>query len=322
MVDSVGVDTATLAAFFVEAVLYGLLIVLSAASIAVIFRRSRMLKDPLNKPMIVASVLMLILATVHISADFRRLLDAFVRHSSHTTEGTKAYLRRVSAPTYLLQSTAYGMQTLVGDAFMLYRVYLVWNGNRWIVLPLLVCYIASAAAGLGAVQGFARATPHDSIFNGSLMQWSVSFFVLTLFTNFTCTLLIASRIWWIHRGMKTIVSGESMLPAMVIIIESGSLYSACLIILLATYIGKSYLQYIALAAVTQCIGIAFSMVILRVALGISNESGKARTQRITTLAFGPAADVETTTTDDSEPRFTIGLEPSRGYKAAARKIGE
>lgn len=41
-----------------------------------------------------------------------------------------------------------------------------------------------------------------------------------------------------------------MLPAMVIIIESGALYSTCLIILLATYIAKSYLQYIALAAVS------------------------------------------------------------------------
>lgn len=86
MVDSVGVDTATIAAFFVEAVLYGahsgvgalfrachltntvsstgFLIVLFMASMTIIFRRSRMLKDPLNKPMISASLLMLILATV------------------------------------------------------------------------------------------------------------------------------------------------------------------------------------------------------------------------------------------------------------------
>lgn len=68
-----------------------------------------------------------------------------------------------------------------------------------------------------------------------------------------CLALIASRIWWIHHKTKAIVSGRSVLPAMVVIIESGAIYSACLIILLALYLSGSFTQYIVLDAVAQVI---------------------------------------------------------------------
>ncbi|PPQ96037.1 hypothetical protein CVT25_013899 [Psilocybe cyanescens] len=296
---SVGIDTVTLVAMFVEAVLYGLLIVLSIASTVVLVRKSRLSRNPINKPMIVASVSMFILATVHIAADLQRLLDAFVRHSTDHPGGSKGYLNRVNTPIYVLKSTAYGAQTLVGDAFIIYRLHLVWDGDRRIIIPLLISFIASTGVGIGAVHGFALAAPDDPIFLKDLQHWIVSFFSLTLFTNFTSTTLIASRIWWIHRKTKTIVSGRSVLPAMVVIIESGAIYSACLIILISLYLSGSFTQYIVLDAVTQVIGVVFSLVILRVALGISSETRKTRTGRMTTLAFGGAKS-EAMTTEDSE----------------------
>uniref|UniRef100_A0A8H8CDL8 Uncharacterized protein n=1 Tax=Psilocybe cubensis TaxID=181762 RepID=A0A8H8CDL8_PSICU len=305
-----GIETMTLVSIFVQSILYGLFIVLFIASTAILLRKSRLQKKPINKPMLTASLTMFILATVHLAADLRRVLDAFVRHAEQPG-GTKGYLSLVSEPTYVLQSTAYGTQTLVGDAFMLYRLHLVWNGDMKIVVPLLVCYIASAGVGLGAVQGFARSGPHPSdIFIGSLGRWSISFFSLTLFTNLTCTVLIALKIWWMHKRTKSIVSGVSVLPAMVIIIESGALYSAVLIILLTTYAAGSYSQYIALDAVTQIIGITFSLVIIRVGLKISDDRKQKQGGRLTTLVFGGST--EARTMDDPESDYVIDLRPFRG----------
>lgn len=90
----------------------------------------------------------------------RRLLDAFINSSAHG--GPNALLGEVSTPVYVLKSTAYAMQTLVGDAFIvslgshiyvvkaltgnvsqLYRLNLVWNGDKRIVPPILICFIAS-----------------------------------------------------------------------------------------------------------------------------------------------------------------------------------
>ncbi|THU98438.1 hypothetical protein K435DRAFT_660995, partial [Dendrothele bispora CBS 962.96] len=237
----------------------------------------------LNKPMIVVSIVMFLLATVHAGVDLRRVLDAFLH-----TDNPTGYLSKVNTVAYSVKSTAYCIQTLVGDGFVLYRLYLVWNGDKRVVIPLLICFIASIGVGIGALQGFARASPQAPVFITELHQWIVSFFSLTLVTNFCCTTLIAARIWWSHRrmaGNNMAVYGRSVMPAAVIIIESGAIYSVCLIILLILYLSGSFAQYIALDAVSlswEVVGIVFSLIIVRVGLGLSSET---LVQTKTTTAF-------------------------------------
>ncbi|TFK37919.1 hypothetical protein BDQ12DRAFT_589292, partial [Crucibulum laeve] len=240
------------------------------ASTVILLRKFKTSRNSINKPMLTASITMFILATVHVGADLRRMLDAFLHSSARG--GPIAYLGQVNTPIYVLKSTAYAMQTLVGDAFILYRLYLVWNGDRRIVFPILICFIASIGVGIGALQAFARASPNAPVFISELQNWIVSFFSLTLFTNFSSTTLIAFRIWWSHRRSAGIVTGHSVVPAIVVIVESGAIYSACLVILLSLYLSGSFSQYIVLDAVmlTLCQGVVFSLVIVRVALGISS----------------------------------------------------
>ncbi|PPQ80728.1 hypothetical protein CVT25_001848 [Psilocybe cyanescens] len=302
---SIGIDTVTLVAIFVEAVLYGFLFVLSIASAVVLVRQSRLSKNPINKPMIVALVSMFILGTVvsvaaltHIAADLQRLLDAFVRHSTDQPGGSKGYLSRLNTPMYVLKSSAYGIQTIVGDAFitssslewrqtdyyspfyLLHRKYRYPEPMAYKIVHY-IHLVVQLGVGIAAVHGFALAAPDHPMFLNDLQHWAIAFFTLTLFINIISTTLIAFRIWWIHRKTKTIVSGRSVLPAMVVIVESGAIYSACLIILLSLYLSGSFTQYIVPDA-----GIVFSLVILRVALGISSETRKTRTERMTTLVFG------------------------------------
>ncbi|KAF9005456.1 hypothetical protein BDQ17DRAFT_1303828 [Cyathus striatus] len=284
---SIGLDAVTLVSIFVESVLYGLFVFLFITSTIVLCRKFKSSSNGVNKPLLAASIIMFILATIHIGVDLRRMLDAFLNFAD-TKGGPIGYLSQVDVPIYVLKSTAYAMQTLVGDAFILYRLYLVWNGDKRVVLPILVCFIASIGVGIGALQAFARAAPDEPVFITQLQDWIVSFFSLTLFTNFSSTSLIAMRIWWNHRKMSGVVSGRSLVPAAVVIIESGAIYSACLVILLSLYLSGSFAQYIVLDAVTQVIGVVFSLVIVRVALGISSETAVTRT-RLT--MFNAAADV-------------------------------
>lgn len=136
---------------------------------------------------------------------------------------------------------------------------------------MLIASHHTLGVGIGALQGFARASPSAPVFITELHDWIVSFFSLTLFTNFTSTCksihpiykpsdgspplvaLIAARIVWVHRQMVGSVNGREVLPAAIVIIESGAIYSACLIILLSLYVSGSFAQYIVLDAVTQVI---------------------------------------------------------------------
>lgn len=69
--------------------------------------------------------------------------------------------------------------------------------------------------------------------------------------------LIAGRIWWVQRkitGLKAGGKGRgSLAPAIIVIVESGAIYSVCLILLLSFYLSGIYAQYILLDAVQQVV---------------------------------------------------------------------
>jgi hypothetical protein len=63
--------------------------------------------------------------------------------------------------------------------------------------------------------------------------------------------LIAGRIWWINRATIGRVEGPNLAAPMILVIESGAIYSFCLIILIILYATGSFAQYIALDAVSN-----------------------------------------------------------------------
>ncbi|KAH7920863.1 hypothetical protein BV22DRAFT_1020440 [Leucogyrophana mollusca] len=256
---------ATLVSIFSESFLYGVFTVLFVISIFILLRRKGN-NGELNKPMLLACLALFVFSTVHVSADLRRLLDAFLRGADPATQ-----LGQVDTTTYEIKSAAYVAQTWVGDGLMLYRLYLVWNGDKRVVIPISIFFLAGIGVGIGTLQAIVTTSSTYTIFQ--LHNWIASFFSITLTINFTCTFLIAARILHKHRdigGLK--VSGRSLMPTVIIIIESGAIYSACLIIMLVLFLSNSYAQYIALDAVTQIIGVVFSLIIVRVGLGISSEN--------------------------------------------------
>lgn len=282
---TIGIDAVSIVSLFTECILYGFFAFLFSVSIYVLIHRRRSKREPVNRPMLVVSCVMFVLATVHVGSDLKRVMIAYLEQSDAVK-----YFSEVNTAIYSLKSTAYCMQTLVGDGFMWYRLYLIWGGDKRICFPILICFIASIGVGIGALQAFARASPEAPVFITELQDWIVSFFSLTLFTNFSCTILIAARILYVHRRMSAALantSTKSVFPAAMIIIESGSIYSACLIILLSLYLSGSFAQYIMLDAVTQMIGIVFSLIIVRVGLGLSTDAVEyASGEVLSTFAAG------------------------------------
>ncbi|KAF7320492.1 hypothetical protein HMN09_00132700 [Mycena chlorophos] len=271
---AVDIATSTLVALFVESVLYGMFVLLFALAMSVLLGKRRANKRGRSggrtMPMIVASVVMFILSTIHIAIDLKRAMQGFLYGVN---------IAPVSTASYLLKSTAYAMQTIVGDAFMIYRVYLVWDGDKRVYLPLVLLLCGGITAGAGALQAFAatkHATTGNPIFLINLHNWIVSFFSITLVTNATSTLLIAARIWLIDRstGNTAKVFGRRLGPAILIIVESGAIYSVALVILLALYVNNSYAQYILLDAEVQIVGVVFTMIIVRVGMGLGAAPGE------------------------------------------------
>jgi len=130
----------TLVSIFVESILYGLFVSLYAISSTILIKGRK--TASINTPMLIVSSAMLVFSTIHIGADLERVLDAFLNPNVLP----KDYLPDVNNPLYILKTTAYVLQTLIGDGFLIYRVYLVWQWNRFIVLPLSLLILGSTGS--------------------------------------------------------------------------------------------------------------------------------------------------------------------------------
>ncbi|KAF9033783.1 hypothetical protein BDP27DRAFT_1435868 [Rhodocollybia butyracea] len=304
---AVTLDAISIASIFTECILYGesgYFSVLFVIALYVLFNK-RTKHQKLNKPMVAVSTGMFILATIHVGVDLRRLMEAFLYY----TKGPAVqYLSEVDTVVYLIKTTAYCLQTLTGDGFVLYRLYLVWNGRKMVVLPICVCFAVSFGLVISGLRAFAIASPTAPVFTPHLQHGVVSFFALTLFINLSSSLLIAGRIWWIHQQTTGIMrSGRSLIPAAVVIIESGAIYSACLIILLTLYLSGSFAQSISLDAVPHVIGIVFSLIIVRVGLGLSTDHD-GETKKITTLFANSSALTEPQNAEHNTPMQAIAIQ--------------
>jgi len=132
--------------------------------------------------------------------------------------------------------------------------------------------LGSTVTGVGILYSFARVAPED-IFVVQLSRWIVSFFSMTLATNVVCTALVAFRIWNINR-QNFLAVGHSLRPVMLLVIESGAIYSATLLTLLILYKANSWFQYVLLDAVSPIVGLVFSSIIIRIGLGITTVRGE------------------------------------------------
>ncbi|KAI0652663.1 hypothetical protein C8Q79DRAFT_1005830 [Trametes meyenii] len=259
-----------LVSIFVQSILYGLYAALFVLTTnALLWKRPA--GYPLRTDMLVISLLMFVIATTHVATNFSRIILAFVIHAN-APGGPAAFFNQLSNFTQMFGSTLYVAQTLLGDAMVLYRCYLVWERRVWVVAFPGVLLLGSTATGVGILYAFDRVDPQASIFVVQLGHWITAFFSMTFSTNVICTSLVAYRIWAINRTHLSF-RHRALRPAMILIVESGALYSATLLALLVLYNADSWFQYVILDAVSPIVGIVFSAIMLRIATGMSTIEG-------------------------------------------------
>lgn len=271
---AISLEEATLVSLFVQCILYGIFSIMLIVSTYVLLQR-RAVNSNVSKWILAGAPLMFLLATIHVSTDLARVIIAFIQNPSQTFN----ILNSSASTIYLLKTSVFIIQTWLGDGFMIYRMYLAWNGAKRVVIPIYFAYLGSIIVSIGTLRACATKATEASIF--SLRNWVYGCFAMTLAVNLTCTVLIAVRILYFVKLTRNItVHGRNPASAAVIVIESGALYSICLVFLLALFGLENFAQYIALDAIVPMVGIVFTMITVRVGLGMSFQH--ETTQRNTT----------------------------------------
>ncbi|KAG1873990.1 hypothetical protein C8R48DRAFT_593636 [Suillus tomentosus] len=263
---TVSINVAQVVGLVCEALLYGVYCVLFIISVVILIRHRRVS----NRVIWIANCLLFTTSTAHFALMFNHLYIAL----------ETAPFSDFANETYALMGAnlMISVVDVIGDLLLLYRCWLVWGKNFYmIVLPLL-----TALGGFGCILPIPSlllsTDPTSPVPPTKIVPFAIAGYTLPLCTNVMVTGLIAGRLWYISRipivdehgkpvTLKIAAGGRSMM----LIIESGALYMVTQFIFVVLVATRNPAEAILSLAGTQIYGIASTLIIIRVGLGISSE---------------------------------------------------
>ncbi|KAI0323990.1 hypothetical protein GY45DRAFT_1332033 [Cubamyces sp. BRFM 1775] len=287
----IALDKAYLTAIWLETLFYGMNFVLYWNCLAMLTIRRR--TPNVNKVLVAISTIMFAFSTAHVSLGYQRLIEGFIVLRDQPG-GPGAFFSDVSIPANVVKVGIHTVNSIIGDSVVVWRCWLVWGRDwRMCILPILLI-IASAICGFAQTVYFARAQKLHSAFAKSLQIWNGSLFSLSLATNVVVTVLIAMRVWYMFR-----MSGGSKnfryWRVLVIIIESGMIYSIALVCEITLYFLGSNSFYIVYDPIAQLTAITPTLIIVLAALQLTSSDVHSRLTRSKTARIFRARGEGTTT---------------------------
>ncbi|KAI0044750.1 hypothetical protein FA95DRAFT_1608277 [Auriscalpium vulgare] len=268
-------DVATLASVFVGSILYGVHVVTFGNAVKVLlFKKRRQARRPI---LIVATFLFFFFGTMFVAIAFRWVLDAFVSYKG--PGGPIAKLLQISGVVPQLIAIPLTAQTLIGDAMLIYRCFVLYRQNWLIVVLPIMCWLGTLILGVLIVVVTSKIEEQTTISNIQLEPMILSSLGLTVAVNSFCTSMIVYKIWTMREQLQSVLSAPQDLAPKTqygqiisVLVESTAMYSVCALLLLILEIRKSNGAYIIYHATIQVAGIAFNLVTIRIDQGRSVEA--------------------------------------------------
>ncbi|THU75349.1 hypothetical protein K435DRAFT_615763, partial [Dendrothele bispora CBS 962.96] len=147
--------------------------------------------------------------------------------------GPAAFFSDALQTSFLVMNVIYSIQTLLADAVVVYRCYVVWQTVKAILFPVTL-WLGLLSTIIGSLyQLHGPNQPGKEVF--SVSDWIDAFFAMSLFTNLIS--LLAFKIWTVNKEASKYRTTPGILgPILRVIIDSGILYSVTLILTLITFI--------------------------------------------------------------------------------------
>ncbi|KAF9522529.1 hypothetical protein CPB83DRAFT_97259 [Crepidotus variabilis] len=237
-------DAAQFVALLLETLLIGVFYVLLIQTFEVLRFRAKTRRESFFRPMTFCALALLGTITARWITDISRIFGAFIlpekSYSVQAGEPNPAEIAflKLSDPNFVAASAMYTSSTVLGDGFMIYRLWLVWGKNKLIIIPPILLLWGIAITGAVVAYRFEKYDIAILVSNG---PWIISSYLSTFLCNLYSTALIALKISLSGRELRKAHTIPALDLAKVaeILVESAALYSCCLIISLATYLSGS-----------------------------------------------------------------------------------
>ncbi|KDR76844.1 hypothetical protein GALMADRAFT_156179 [Galerina marginata CBS 339.88] len=255
------VDSAELAGILAEGPLYGIFLVLDVIAINILTRRRR--HTSFNPFFVTAAALMLLLATAQFVVDSTNIAMGFLPIENRALR--QSFFLDLTQPIFAAKHAIYFTMMLVGDAIVIYRCYIVWNHNFWIVLIPILCSLGSGACAYQTIWAIRHLSFKLSFIR---LEKSMGFAVFGL--SFSANAIATGEN--LRKTLSVSSAGRRLTPVLRIVLESGvvnTLYLLAYTIILDQ--GTDGIQIMA-SIVTPLVGIIFTTVIIRAALSAESSA--------------------------------------------------
>ncbi|KAK7040689.1 hypothetical protein VNI00_009595 [Paramarasmius palmivorus] len=257
--DHVSLHLSNLISVALECGVYGASLPFFGYTLHELFRRDKEKGEKINKTLVSLALAFWLLSTITVVADTTNGILGFTTYFD-----VPEYLEQASRPGMTTSGLSYNCITILADAVVAYRCFVVWKSN-WIVrvIPWVLWLVLIAASTWCWVMLFImeRQQGYTQIQLGALWQPTTAFFAASLAANFVSTGLLAYKIWRITGPLS---SSKSVLRKFTrVVIDSGVIYTVFLIIAMIVFITGSNLQYVSTNIMSGVISIAFYLTIIR-----------------------------------------------------------
>ncbi|RPD71695.1 hypothetical protein L226DRAFT_573648 [Lentinus tigrinus ALCF2SS1-7] len=291
-------DTAELVALYMQAIFYGMGVVTVSYGLRVLMwnREGHFKgKDSVNWIMVGATLAMFTIATMEIAFGFQHDLDAFINYKG--PGGPIAEFSKISNWVNVMKTVDYAAQTFIGDAIMVYRCYVIYERNWMVVAVPVILWLAES--------GDMRLE--------RLVPFITTVLSLTLAMTTMTTGMIVYRILKINSAWSsqrvTRIGNYRLTRIVRILIESGLIYTICVIVFFCTFLASNNSQYPVSDVTVQIIPISFTLILIRVDQGVAVENPSAQ---LTTISK-PITFTLRPTSGDAGPDVSLASPVSRSH---------
>ncbi|KAJ7309142.1 hypothetical protein DFH08DRAFT_899661 [Mycena albidolilacea] len=285
-----------------EDLAYGLYFSYFLQGLHTIFGRKKRGNFPIR--LLITSLILFFLITLRMVLDNKFVVTAFT-YDPITPYAADIYMQGFGNGA-MFRTGTYVALTIVADIFIVYRVYAIWSGSIFAAAVPSVLAIADIVTGGLFIQAIRELAAGDSPDGKNVATHAIVFYSFTLALNVISSFLISLRIYITKRQVEDIAGGTSLLDlttTMTILIESAVLYSAALIAMIVPTALGDNVQFCLLSVMPSIIGIAFSLIIVRIGAGLSPASS---TGPNSTLQFARSAPTTATSQFDTTDASTSG----------------
>ncbi|KAH8078721.1 hypothetical protein BXZ70DRAFT_657789 [Cristinia sonorae] len=255
----------------IQGMLYGIAVIMFLLTTFILIRDHR--RRGINYGMLAVATSLILLATAEFTVNVVRIVRGFIVDASTSPAELEGFFADVTQITFIVKGALYNLQTLILDGVVIYRVWVVWQ-KWWIMILPSLGWLALLASTVGLNRAFitvSSSSSPDEVFATDLGKWVVATYTTTLITNLLSTSVLAYRIWSVNRRASVFVAYKRLTPILIVILESGAIYSVTVAAALIAFLVNSVGSFIILDLISPIISIVFNMIIVRI--GFSADRG-------------------------------------------------